>query len=148
MKASIARELKKRKRRIEARLRQREMAPQEKPAFTASNVEYEVSGRGNGLAAGGIGVMHLMARRLGLVDAIDQRISVLKLHRPYQESDHVLNIAFNVLAGNRRLEHLERLRNDEVYLDALGAEPPSQYKSVRTRQSRSSPVRMWRIPSP
>ncbi|MFM8253023.1 MAG: IS1380 family transposase [Planctomycetota bacterium] len=122
MKAIIARELKKRKRRIEARLRQREMAPQEKPAFTASNVEYEVSGRGNGLAAGGIGAMHLMARRLGLVDAIDQRISVLKLHRPYQESDHVLNIAFNVLAGNRRLEHLERLRNDEVYLDALGAE--------------------------
>lgn len=83
-----------------------------------------MSGRGNGLAAGGIvAVMTLMACCIGLVDAIDQRISVLKLHRPYQESDHVLNIAFNVLAGNRRLEHLERLRNDEVYLErARGAE--------------------------
>lgn len=100
MKPSIARELRKRKRRIEARLRQREMEPQDKPAFAASNIEYDVSGRSNGLAAGGIGAMHLMVRRLGLVEAIDRRISVLKLHRPYQESDHVLNIAFNVLAGN------------------------------------------------
>lgn len=46
----------------------------------------------------------------------------MKLHRPYHESDHRLNIAFNVLAGNRRLEHLETLRLDENYLDALGAE--------------------------
>lgn len=122
MKPSIARELGKRKRRIQRRLRDREMAPQVKPAFAASNIEYDVAGRSKGLAAGGIGAMHLMVRRLGLVEAIDQRVSVLKLHRPYQESDHVLNIAFNVLAGNTRLEHLERLRNDEVYLDALGAQ--------------------------
>ena len=41
---------------------------------------------------------------------------------PYHESDHVLNIAYNLLAGGQRLEHLEVRRNDEVYLDALGAE--------------------------
>ncbi len=41
---------------------------------------------------------------------------------PYHESDHVLNIALNLLAGGRRIEHLELRRNDEVYLDALGAE--------------------------
>jgi hypothetical protein len=41
---------------------------------------------------------------------------------PYHESDHVLNIAFNILAGGKRVEHLELRRNDEVYLDALGAE--------------------------
>jgi hypothetical protein len=40
---------------------------------------------------------------------------------PYFESDHVLNIAYNLLAGGSRLEHLEVPRNDEVYLDALGA---------------------------
>jgi hypothetical protein len=33
----------------------------------------------------------------------------------------VLNIAFNILAGGRRIEHLELRRNDEVYLNALGA---------------------------
>jgi hypothetical protein len=36
--------------------------------------------------------------------------------------NHVLNIAFNILAGGKRIEHLELRRNDEVYLDALGAE--------------------------
>ena len=40
---------------------------------------------------------------------------------PYHESDHVLNIAYNVLAGGTCLEHLELWRNNEVYLDALGA---------------------------
>jgi len=41
---------------------------------------------------------------------------------PYSESDHVLNIAYNVLAGGTCLEHLELRRNDEVYLNALGAQ--------------------------
>ena len=33
-----------------------------------------------------------------------------------------MNIAFNILAGGKRIEHLELRRNDEVYLNALGAE--------------------------
>ena len=41
---------------------------------------------------------------------------------PYSESDHVLNIAYNLLVGGTCLEHLELRRNDEVYLDALGAQ--------------------------
>ena len=49
-------------------------------------------------------------------------LHLLKRHLPYHESDHVLNIAFNILAGGKRIEHLELRRNDEVYLDALGAE--------------------------
>ena len=56
-----------------------------------------------------------------MIAAIDHHLHLLKRHLPYFESDHVLNIAFNLLAGGRRLEHIERLRNDEVYLDALGA---------------------------
>jgi hypothetical protein len=47
---------------------------------------------------------------------------LLKRHLPYHESDHVLNLAYNILAGGQRIEHLELRRNDEVYLDALGAE--------------------------
>jgi hypothetical protein len=90
--------------------------------FTASNIQYEVADRVRGIAAGGIGVIHLLARQTGLVEAIDRNLHLLKQHRPYHESDHVLNIAYNLLAGGRRLEHLERRRNDEVYLDALGAQ--------------------------
>jgi hypothetical protein len=90
--------------------------------FSARNIHYEVADRGRGLAAGGIGAMHLLARRTGLVDAINKHVQVLKRHLPYHESDHVLNIAYNLLCGGRRIEHIEHRRNDEVYLDALGAQ--------------------------
>jgi len=48
-------------------------------------------------------------------------LHLLKFHVPYHESDHVMTVAYNVLSGGTRLEHIERWRNDEVYLDALGA---------------------------
>ena len=41
---------------------------------------------------------------------------------PYHESDHVLNMAYNILSGGTCLEDIELWRNDEVYLDALGAQ--------------------------
>jgi Transposase DDE domain group 1 len=88
----------------------------------ASNIHYELSDKVRGLSCGGIGAIHLMARRLGLVEAIDQRLHVLKVHLPYHESDHVLNIAYNLLAGGTCLEDLELRRQDEVYLNALGAQ--------------------------
>ena len=34
----------------------------------------------------------------------------------------MLNIAYNILSGGTCLEDIELLRNDEVYLDALGAQ--------------------------
>ncbi len=52
-----------------------------------------------GLAHGGIGAMHLVARQTGLIDAIDRRLHLLKIHLPYHESDHVLNLAYNALCG-------------------------------------------------
>ena len=58
----------------------------------------------------------------GLVEAIDESVDVLKVHLPYHESDHVLNIAYNIMSGGTCLEDIELLRNDEVYLDALGAQ--------------------------
>ena len=121
MNAIIRQSLARSKRRIQHRLRVRQWPDQPRPMFQARNVQYERAKRTRGLAAGGIGAMHLLAQRVGLVEAIDQRLHLLKYHRPYHESDHVLNIAYNLLAGGSRLEHLELRRNDEVYLDALGA---------------------------
>src|SRR5262245_51988183 len=63
-----------------------------------------------------------MAQKLELVKQIDSSLHLLKRHQPYHESDHVLNIAFNIVAGGKHIEHLELRRNDEVYLDALGAQ--------------------------
>ena len=64
--------------------------------------------------------MHALAQRTGLIEAIDESLRLLQVHQPYHESDHVLNIAYNILCGGRTLEDLEQRRQDEVYLDALG----------------------------
>jgi hypothetical protein len=90
--------------------------------LAASNIHYEIAERVRGIAPGGIGAIHLLARKIGLIEDIDRDLHLLKRHQPYHESDHVLNIAYNLLAGGSRLEHIEVRRNDEVYLDALGAE--------------------------
>jgi hypothetical protein len=90
--------------------------------LTASNIQYEMADRTRGLAVGGLGMVHLLARRTGLIEAIDTALHVLKIHLPYHESDHVLNLAYNALSGGTCLEDIELRRNDEVYLDALGAQ--------------------------
>jgi hypothetical protein len=113
--------LRNRRRRIERRLRDRVWSPQDRPMFRAGSVQYELAERARGLSAGGIGAMHLLARRTGLIEAIDRRLHLLKVHLPYHESDHVLNVAYNILAGGTCLQDLELFRNNESYLDALGA---------------------------
>jgi len=114
--------LTKRKRKIEKRLERRNWEDQERPMFKGSNIGYELDGRDQGIAWGGIGVIHTLAKRMGLVKQIDKRLHLLERHVPYHESDHVLNIAYNVLAGGEGFEDIELLRQDEGWMDALGAE--------------------------
>jgi Transposase DDE domain group 1 len=114
--------LHRRRQRLLDRIAPRPEPERDRPMITASNIHYELGRRARGLAPGGLGALLLVAQRTGLTAAIDRDLHLLKRHLPYHESDHVLNIAFNLLAGGRRLEHIERRRNDEVYLDALGAE--------------------------
>ena len=90
--------------------------------FAASNIHYEVADRASGVACGGIGVVHKLAQQTGLIEAINENLHLLKLHLPYYESDHILNMAYNILCGGTCLEDIELLRNDEVYLNALDAE--------------------------
>jgi hypothetical protein len=88
--------------------------------MTASNIHYELAGRAHGLASGGIGALFLLAQRTGLIRDIDHDLHLLKRHLPYHESDHVLTVALNIGAGGTHIEHIELLRNDVVFLDALG----------------------------
>ena len=109
------------KRKIARRLSKPVLEQQESAILSASNIHYEMAGRTHGIACGGIGSMHLLARKIGLIDAIDQRLKLLKVHLPYHESDHVLNIAYNLLCGGECLQDIELRRNDVVFLDALDA---------------------------
>jgi len=90
--------------------------------LTSGTIGYEVPATGEGTGFGGIGAVHRLVTRLGLVEAIDDEVDLLKVHLPYHESDHVLNLAYNVLCGGTRLEDIERLRHDVAFMNALGAQ--------------------------
>jgi hypothetical protein len=114
--------LQKRKRKLKKRLERRQWEPQSQPMFSAKNIQYEMADRVRAINCGGIGAFHILARNSGLIDAINRKVHLLKIHLPYHESDHVLNMAYNTLAGGTCLDDIELLRNDETYMDALGAQ--------------------------
>ena len=90
--------------------------------LTSGKVGYEVGANVDATCFGGIAAVHRLGTRIGLVEEIDQRLELLKVHLPYHESDHVLNMAYNVLCGGTRLEDIERLRHDTAYMNSLGAD--------------------------
>ncbi|MDQ3766083.1 MAG: IS1380 family transposase [Actinomycetota bacterium] len=110
------------KRKIRRRLARPVTSPSPEPVFTAANIHYEVATKTQAIAPGGIGAMQLLVRKLGLAEAIDDRLHLLKIHLPYHESDHVLNLAYNALCNGTCLDDIELRRNDIVFLDALGAD--------------------------
>ena len=114
MNAKIHQQLANRKSRIERRLDKKRLGNLDHPMFTAANIHYEIADRTRGLAHGGIGAIHLLARRIGLIEAINDKLHLLKIHLPYHESDHVLNLAYNALCDGTCLQDLELRRQDEV----------------------------------
>ena len=122
MNATLHQKLAASKRRIQRRLDPTKLPDCHRPVLTASNIHYEIAGRTHGIAHGGIGALHALVRQLGLDDAINQGLHLLKIHLPYSESDHVLNIAYNPLCEGTHLEDIELRRNDVHFLDALGAQ--------------------------
>ena len=71
------------KSRIQRRLDKKHHTSGERPAFTARNIDYDVSFRDRGMVYGGIGAIHLLVQELGLAKAIDEHLHVLKIHQPY-----------------------------------------------------------------
>ena len=114
--------LRKRKRKLAKRLERKQYADQDRPMFAARNIHYEMAERTRAVDCGGLGAFHLLAGHTGLIEAIDEHLHLLKQHKPYHESDHVLNIAYNTLTGGTCLDDIELRRNDETYMDALAAE--------------------------
>jgi len=119
--ATVHQKLAASKRRIQRRLDKTKLGDCHQPTLTASNIHYEIAGRAHGIVHGGIGAMHALVRRLGLIDAINDGLHLLLFHFPYHESDHVLNIAYNPLCEGTHFEDIELRRNDINFLDALGA---------------------------
>ena len=60
------------------------------PVLGRANIAYELSARTKGTAHGGIGAIAKLIDDVGLAGEIDSSLELLKLHKPYHESDHVL----------------------------------------------------------
>ena len=121
MKNKIAKRLAQSKRKIQKRLAKRSQPDKPGPMLNPGNIQYEIAGRNRGITCGGIGAVQMLVQKLELDKAINRDLPIFKLYNPYMESDHVLNIAYNILCNGECIEDIERLRNDEVYLDAVGA---------------------------
>jgi hypothetical protein len=93
-----------------------------RPMLRGPTPRFELAERALGTAHGGIALAQQLVREIGLAEAIDRRLVLFKVHLPYHESDHVLNLAFNTLCGGTCLEDLELRRQDEAYLNLFGAE--------------------------
>jgi len=90
--------------------------------MTGNNTRYELASKAGGTAYGGIAAIDAFAKKIGLPKRIDDALHLFKKHLPYHESDHVLNFAYNALCGGTCLQDIETRRNDEFFLDSIGAE--------------------------
>jgi len=110
------------KQNLNSRLARKQYEDQPNSIFKDANIQYQIADRTRAISFGGIGALHKLVCKLNLDKAINKNIMLLQRHVPYWESDHVLNIAYNVLTGGTCLEDIERLRNDETYMNALDAD--------------------------
>jgi hypothetical protein len=119
-KRQLQRRLEREQRAIERRLGAAVAPNPGGPLLQGAPIRYEWAERDRGVAHGGIGMIARLVEAVGLAGEIDASVKLLKVHRPYHESDHVLNIAYNLLCGGRRLEDIETRRTDAALLDGLG----------------------------
>lgn len=91
-----------------------------KPMFTASTIKHELSNRNSAISFGGIGLVHNLMNAFDFTRLINENVNVLKCHKPYFESDHILNLVYNLICGGTCIEDIELLRNSIPYMDGLG----------------------------
>ena len=119
MNAKVRNQIIRRQRRVSRRL---EQVAGSVGRLHAGSAHFETSSRVTATSAGGVRLAHDLAQAVQLPRELDERLALLKLHRPYRESDHVLSLAYNLLAGGSCIEDLEQLRSDEAFLDMLGVD--------------------------
>lgn len=99
MNAKIRRQIARSKQRIQKRLNKHDCSGAERPQMSASNIHYEIADRTRAVSVGGIGLVHQMVKRLELDQAIDRSLPLFKVHLPYHESDHVLNVTIQPIGA-------------------------------------------------
>ena len=104
MKKRISKNVTKRKRKINKRLKRKNWSDQPNPMLSGWNIHYDFDGRHKGISNGGIGAIHLMNRKLGIVEEecdevlfwLDM-IEELKIVKPKQ-LESIINEANEILS--------------------------------------------------
>ena len=99
MNRKIAKKLAHRKSKIRKRLDKKSLPDDLGPMLSPGNIHYDIAERNRGTSYGGIGTIQMLVKQLGLDKAINSRLCIFKMRNPYFESDHVLNIAYNILCS-------------------------------------------------
>ncbi len=151
MKTSVSHQLDREKRKIKARLAPlmggKEPKKPGAPEFNAPRAKYELSERVRAVTCGGLAAVHDLVRSVGLPEAIDDQLRILKRARPYRDSDHILNISYNALCGGHVLDDIEIRRNDAAFLDMLGAEAIPDPTTAGDFCRRFDAPAIWRLMS-
>jgi len=92
------------------------------PFFSNPKVTIRKNAQSPILSYGGIVLARDLIERLDVAKRIDESVSLLKMHSPYHESDHVLTLLYNFLTGGETLLDLERLQGDEGFRRLIGAQ--------------------------
>jgi hypothetical protein len=116
-----------------------------RPELRASGIAYEFAERTRAIPCGGVGAIMRLVDSVGLPAAINEQARVLKMARPYRDSDHVLNIALNLICGGEVLEDIELRRNDAAFLDALGARAIPDPTTAGDYLRRFDETAVWRL---
>jgi hypothetical protein len=69
--------------------------------FGSGPVAYEIGANVDATCFGGIAAVHRLVTKVGLPERINEQVPLLKVHLPYHESDHVLNLAYTSCAAVR-----------------------------------------------
>lgn len=91
---------------------------------TFNNPAFEVveNKRSPLLTYSGIALAREVVGKLDIPGRIDHQLSLLKRHKPYSESDHILTMVYNLLTGGECLVDIERLQEQEALKRLLGTE--------------------------
>jgi hypothetical protein len=71
---------------------------------------------------GGLVLPAGLVKQLRIARELDERLHLLKVHRPYHESDHVLAQVYNLFVGGQCLEDVANLQISEAVRRMLGAD--------------------------
>jgi hypothetical protein len=116
-----------------------------KPELSAQGIVYEFGQRTRAIPCGGVGAVMRLIDSVGLVPVLNKHARVLKVARPYQDSDHILNIALNLLCGGQVLDDIEIRRSDATFLDALSARAIPDPTTAGDYLRRFDEPAVWRL---